>query len=138
MAFYVVRARPDPQRLAELRARLDSGAFVKLRPFGEALTASLEGARRDPQTGEAVWEEEDYCSPPLAMEREAVLDRYFTNMVAEPVKQGEGWARIAHLPSLWAQAPLRPEAPVSSGESLGLIMAEDAGLVCDWQTRNCG
>ena len=105
MAFYLVRARPYPERLAELRGQLESGAFRKLRPFGKALTASLEGARRDPETGEAVWEEEDYCSPPLAMEREAVLDRYFSNLAVKPVNPGEGWASIAHLPSLWEPAP---------------------------------
>lgn len=53
MAFCVVRALPHPQCLAELRDRLDSGVFVNLRPFGEALTASLKGARRDPETGGA-------------------------------------------------------------------------------------
>lgn len=108
MAFYLVRARPYLDRLAELRGQLESGAFRKLRPFGKALTASLEGARRDPETGEAVWEEEDYCSPPLAMEREAVLDRYFSHVVVKPVNPGEGWASIAHLPSLWEPEPSQP------------------------------
>ena len=39
-----------------------------MRPFGRSLTYSLEHARlRD--DGYAVWEEEDYCAPPLAQER---------------------------------------------------------------------
>ncbi|WP_376788771.1 hypothetical protein [Thermoflexus sp.] len=57
MAFYLVRARLWMER----------GEFRRLRPFGLALTASLENARWDPETDEAVWEEEDYCSPPLAI-----------------------------------------------------------------------
>jgi hypothetical protein len=32
-----------------------------------------------------IWSEEDYCSPPLAMEREAVLDRYFTDIKVEGI-----------------------------------------------------
>jgi hypothetical protein len=27
-----------------------------------------------------MWIEEDYCSPPLAMERKVVLDRYFDDV----------------------------------------------------------
>jgi len=44
-------------------------------PFGKSLQYSLENARLDSDI--ALWIEEDYCSPPLAMEREAVLNRYF-------------------------------------------------------------
>jgi len=101
MAYYLVRARLKPELAPELRARLDRGAFRPLRPFGRALTHALVTARRDPATGEAVWEEEDYCSPPLAMERAAVLDRYFDDLRTERVREGEGWRRIAALPSLW-------------------------------------
>jgi hypothetical protein len=72
-----------------------------MRPFGAALTKGLVGARLDLESGEAVWEEEDYCSPPLAMERAAVLDRYFDNLRVEQVSEGEGWRRIHDLPSLW-------------------------------------
>jgi len=45
-------------------------------PFGKSLQYSLENARLDDDDdGEfAVCIEEDYCSPPLAMEKEAVLD----------------------------------------------------------------
>ncbi len=101
MAYYLVRARPRRDRLAELSGRLSRGEFLALEPFGRALTAALKGARLDPESGEAVWEEEDYCSPPLAMEREAVLDRYFEDLRVEPVRRGEGWAQVAHLPRLW-------------------------------------
>src|SRR3954453_13241428 len=73
MAYYLVRAKPKPERLAELHSRIEENAFVDLRPFGKALTYSLIEARTQPD-GTAVWEEEDYCSPPLSQERAAVLD----------------------------------------------------------------
>ncbi len=103
MAFYLVRARARPELIGELQSRLYAGEFTRLRPFGPTLTRSLEEARVDPKTGEAIWEEEDYCSPPLAQERAAVLDRYFEDVRVEPVRQGQGWASIAHLPRLWAE-----------------------------------
>ncbi|MBV8830978.1 MAG: hypothetical protein JO108_17290, partial [Acidobacteriaceae bacterium] len=53
--------------------------------------------------GTAVWEEEDYCSPPLAQERAAVLDAYFEKIKVEQVNEGEGWKRIRALPKLGAK-----------------------------------
>ena len=50
--------------------------------------------------GIATWEEEDYCSPPLAEERAAVLDNYFDQISVERVDAGEGWKRIEALPKL--------------------------------------
>ncbi len=105
MAFYLVRARLRPELLDELRDRLARRAFEGLRPFGRSLTRGLMGARRDPATGEIVWEEEDYCSPPLQMERDAVLDRYCGEIRVEVVVEGSGWAEIAALPPLWDWTP---------------------------------
>jgi hypothetical protein len=99
MAYYLVRARLKEDRLPDLRVQLDRRAFADLRPFGRSLTRSLEGARRENDV--AVWEEEDYCSPPLAQEREAVLDDYFEGIEVEEVAEGEGWQRIESLPSLY-------------------------------------
>lgn len=101
MAHYLVRAQPIEDKLPELRDRLDADEIEPMRPFGPALARSLENARRDPETGEAIWEEEDYCSPPLRMEREAVLDDHFEEVEVEAVAEGEGWEAIADLPSLW-------------------------------------
>ncbi len=100
MAHYLVRATPVVGRLAELRRRLTAGEIRRLRPFGPALDASLRRARLQPD-GTAVWEEEDYCTPPLAQERAAVLDAHFTGIRVEPVPPSDGWARIGDLPSLW-------------------------------------
>ena len=107
MAYRFVRATPIDDRLGELRERLDRGEIAEMRPFGDAMTSSLTDARFDPETGEAVWVEEDYCSPPLVMEREAVLDEYFTDLVVvhEDVDEADGGARIDDLPRLWDTAP---------------------------------
>jgi hypothetical protein len=102
MAHYLVKAKYHEELLAELRSRLDSGEINKMRPFGQSLQYSLDNARLDPQEqGAAVWEEEDYCSPPLAQERAAVLDTYFTSLTVERVQAGKGWEKIEPLPRLW-------------------------------------
>jgi hypothetical protein len=99
MAYYLVRATPKPERLPELHQQLRANAFIGLRPFGKALTYSLNNARTE-SDGIAIWEEEDYCSPPLAQERAAVLNRYFDEITVERVDAGEGWKRIERLPKL--------------------------------------
>lgn len=100
MAHYLVRATPKPDKIAKLASQLDADAFIDLEPFGRALTSSLRGARVD-SGGEAIWEEEDYCSPPLAQERDAVLDHFFDRIRVEPVTPGEGWRQIESLPHLF-------------------------------------
>ena len=102
MAHYLVKAHYQKDLLAELRTRLDSGEINTMRPFGIALQYSLDHARLDPQEqGWVVWEEEDYCNPPLAQERAAVLDTYFTSLSVEKVQQGKGWSQIQSMPLLW-------------------------------------
>jgi hypothetical protein len=100
MAYYLVRARARRELLPELERGLREGAFVGLRPFGRALSASLRDARIA-EDGFAIWEEEDYCRPPLAQERAAVLDRHFDELTVKPVREGEGWGRIQALPRLF-------------------------------------
>jgi hypothetical protein len=103
MAHYLVRAIPDHERLSELRRRLDTGEIQRMRPFGRSLHNSLDNARLTPDKW-AAWEEEDYCHPPLAMEREAVLDDYFSSLSVEPVDEGAGWGQIEELPQLWERS----------------------------------
>jgi hypothetical protein len=102
MAHYLVSAVPKPGRMEELGERLANREFEGMRPFGAALSHALREARlrRD---GVAVWEEEDYCRPPLAQERAAVLDAYFDDLRVEPVSQGSGWSRIEALPRLFPE-----------------------------------
>jgi hypothetical protein len=101
MAHYLVKAKANQAQLGELRTRLDSEEIRRMRPFGQALDYSLRNARVDP-AGWTVWEEEDYCHPPLAMERAAILDSYFTNLSVEKVEEGDGWQTIEHLDPLWS------------------------------------
>ena len=100
MAYYLVKAKAHNNLLPELRSRLESGEIEQMQPFGRALRYSLENARLDSQ-GWAIWEEEDYCSPPLAQERAAVLDTYFTDLSVEKVEKGSGWTRVDSLSRLW-------------------------------------
>ena len=102
MAFYLVSAVPKNDRMEELGRRLAAEEFVSLRPFGKTVSHSLKNARlrRD---GVAVWEEEDYCSPPLAQERTAVLDAYFDDIRVEAVSEGDAWAKIEPLPRLFPE-----------------------------------
>ncbi len=100
MAYYMVRARPNEELLPELKDRLDSGEIAVMRPFGGSLQYSLQNARWQDKDW-AIWEEEDYCTPPLAQERAAVLDTYFTDLTVEHVSRGEGWEQLEALPPLW-------------------------------------
>ena len=106
MAYYLVTAIPREDLIAELSERLGRDEFAALRPFGRALTTSLRRARRLPN-GKAMWEEEDYCRPPLAQEREAVLDRYFAQISVEPVVEGTGWALIDAFPAMFPELARR-------------------------------
>lgn len=96
MAYYLVTAKPDKELMAELRTRLASGEIEAMQPFGQSLHFGLENARLQAD-GTAIWEEEDYCIPPLAQERAAVLDDYFSNLKVERVEEGAGWQRIQDM-----------------------------------------
>lgn len=102
MAFYLVSAVPKQGLMEELSSRLARGEFIEMRPFGRALTHALRHARIR-WDGVAVWEEEDYCDPPLAQERAAVLDAYFGDLRVEAVNEGGGWDRIEDLPRLFPE-----------------------------------
>ena len=47
--------------------------------------------------------EEDYCSPPIATERESVLDRYFDDLIVVVESEKAGWAKIKDKPNMWAE-----------------------------------
>lgn len=95
---------PKPKNdLTALRKELDLGKILKLRPFGETLHQGLQNARFDTNNNYALWVEEDYCSPPLAMERESVLDRFFNDITVERISSEEdGWKSIDDKPLLWS------------------------------------
>jgi hypothetical protein len=101
MAHYLVRATPK-DNLDDLKAKLDNEDIAKRRPYGGEMQQALERARRT-ENGDAIWEEQCFCTPPLAQERE-VLDVYFENLTTERLAAGEGWQQIDALPSLWDDA----------------------------------
>ena len=100
MAHYLVTAKPKSERLGDLLANLRKRAYVSIRPFGKTMTHSLENARLR-EDGYAMWEEEDYCSPPLAQERATALDEFFDELEIAPVKERAGWEEIDQLPRLF-------------------------------------
>jgi hypothetical protein len=101
MALYLVKAKPKKELMKSLRQELDSGKISELRPFGEELQHGLDNARTDHNY--TYWVEEDYCSPPLAMERASVLDRYFDDISVEPVESDEqGWDKIKDKAPMWS------------------------------------
>jgi hypothetical protein len=111
MAYYLVSATPREEHLPDLAARLARDEFMPLQPFGRALSHSLRDARRRTD-GVTVWEEEDYCRPPLAEERAAVLDRYFDDIAVQAVRRGAAWRQIEDLPRLF---PALVETPATTG-----------------------
>ena len=103
MALYVVKARPKND-LSGLGKESNSGEISRLRPFGKTLQNGLDNAKIDPKDIYALWIEEDYCTPPLAMERESVLDRYFDDITVQLIaSEKEGQDRIANIPGLWTK-----------------------------------
>jgi hypothetical protein len=103
MALYIVRARPKTD-LSGLRKELNSGEISRLKPFGKTLQYGLDNARIDPKEGCALWIDEDYCNPPLVMERESVLDRYFDDITVQLItSEKEGLDRIANITRLWTK-----------------------------------
>ncbi|MGE5797146.1 MAG: hypothetical protein ACM34N_10190 [Ignavibacteria bacterium] len=102
MAYYLVKAKLKEGLLKELERSLEENSFINLEPFGRALTFSLRNSRVD-KTNKIIWEEEDYCTPPLAQERAAVLDHYFEKLQVEKVSKGMGWEQIKSLPKLFPE-----------------------------------
>ena len=106
MAYYLVTATPNWDLEAELIEKLKAGAFESLRPFGREIMKALTKARLL-ESGSAVWEEEDYCNPPLRAEKEAVLDRYFSDITVQDMgDKGNGWKRIYTLPRLFPEVEI--------------------------------
>jgi hypothetical protein len=103
MAYYLVEGKINPKTEGDLKNKIEKHTFISLKPFGKALSFGLENARIE-QPDVWLWEEEDYCTPPLKQERAAVIDRYFETIKTDKVAEGEGWKKIEHLPRVF---PLR-------------------------------
>ena len=112
--------RDDASRLAAYLAK-QGVTVVQIRHSGKTRareTAEIIGGELNPEDGvvqvpglkpnddvrtvmQWLWEEEDYCSPPLKQEREAVFDKYFLDLKTEKVAEGEGWKKIKNLPRVF-------------------------------------
>jgi hypothetical protein len=101
MAYYLVTAKPKKNLLQELELNLKNDKYIYLKPFGKALTHGLKNARKKDDKY-LVWEEEDYCTPPLREEREAVLDKYFSEINVEKVSEAEAWEKRKDLPKAFS------------------------------------
>ena len=103
MTLYLVKAKIK-NHILELRQEMESGKIKNLYRMVN-LCIIAQKSKRDFKEGVyALWIEEDYCSPPLAMERESVLDRYFDDLIVEVVESEKaGWAKIKDKPSMWAE-----------------------------------
>jgi hypothetical protein len=100
MAHYLILAKPYMKSINELYEKLMKNEITQIKPFGKAMNHSLRLARIIDEST-VGWEEEDYCNPPLAQEREYVLDKYFEILKIEKVKEGEGWNKIASKFPFW-------------------------------------
>ncbi len=107
MPHYLVTAKPKSDRLGDLLGNLRKNAYASMRPFGKSLAYSLRNARIRGD-GYATWEEEDYCSPPLAEERAAALDEFFDELKITAVQEGTGWKKIEGLPRLFPELVHNP------------------------------
>ena len=100
MTLYLVRAKPK-NNLSELR-RVRIRQHLNTATIWTNTSYGLQNARFDTNNNYAMWVKEDYCSPPLAMERESVLDRYFDDITVDEIgSKDEGWNKIQDKPLLW-------------------------------------
>lgn len=60
MAFYLVTASPKKNLLTQLAYQLKQKAFLNLKPFGQALTYSLESAKFDEKHNIVLWRKKTF------------------------------------------------------------------------------
>ncbi len=97
-----VRARLRTDTASALLAKLTDGTIASQRPDGAELVASMERAVVN-ANGETEWSELCYCDPPLAHERETVLDLHFDDIRTSPIEayeQYKGHEFMDHLRAL--------------------------------------
>ena len=106
--IYRVTARFKTETAGDLLRRLDEGSIAAQQPDGQEIVASLH---RAVVTGANTvrWTERCFCDPPLAHERETILDRYFGDITTEPVEDYERYAGkpfVEHLKKLQENKPV--------------------------------
>ena len=97
--IYKVRARLRPGTEAALLGKLTDGTVASQRPDGPEIVASMERAVLTGD-GQVEWSETCYCSPPLAHERETVLDHHFDDISTQQIgayERYDGTPLMDHL-----------------------------------------
>ena len=83
--FYDVKARLRKEMATELRRALLDDTIRDQKPDGQEIADSMQRAVVTAD-GAVAWSEMCYCKPPLAHERQTVLDRYFDAISIRPVE----------------------------------------------------
>ena len=99
---YEVTARFIEATASDFLRKLLDGTISNQKPAGRELVASMNRAVVT-DTGEIKWSEVCHCSPPLAHERETVLDHHFTGINTDEIEgyqDYEGRAFMEHLREL--------------------------------------
>ena len=97
--IYKVCAQLRPGTEAALLQKLTDGTVASQRPDGPEIVASMERAVLTGD-GHVEWSETCYCSPPLAHERETVLDHHFDGISTQEIgayEQYDGTPLMGHL-----------------------------------------
>ena len=88
--IYRVNARFKTDTAAELRRKLDDLSIASQQPDGQEMVDSLHRAVVS-ESGDVQWSELCYCDPPLAHERATTLDRYFDDIVTQPIEDYQAY-----------------------------------------------
>lgn len=82
--FYYVTAQLRTEMAGDLRRALLDDTIRNQKPDGQEIVDSLMRAVVTTD-GAVEWSEVCYCEPPLAHERQTVLDRFFDEISTRPV-----------------------------------------------------
>lgn len=92
--IYKVTAQFKAASAAEFRRKLGDGTIARQQPDGQEMVDSMNRAVVT-KSGDVEWSERCYCKPPLAHERQTVLDHHFDHISAEVI---EGYLELAGRP----------------------------------------
>ncbi|MEP0940746.1 MAG: hypothetical protein ABJH63_13220 [Rhizobiaceae bacterium] len=100
--IYRVRATFKDETAAAFLTKLTDGTIQNQRPDGPELIASMDRAVVNTKS-QIEWTELCFCAPPLAHERDTVLDLHFDDIETEPIEAHSkcaGQPFMAHLQEL--------------------------------------
>ncbi len=83
--IYKVKARFKEESAGEFHSKLLDGTIASQEPDGPEMVDSMNRAVVK-ESGEIEWSEQCYCKPPLAHERQTVLDDYFDDISTEVIE----------------------------------------------------